>query len=309
MWAWVVTAAMAGSGPWVVGEGQGSVYVGAEAQRLTRLAITVGGERQLIDVGEGLSAVGVKAIATVGLTPHFELQAVAPYWRVQANRPDAELCTALGLGACRTTSTLGVLELRGKGLLLDELYGAPVSLALGAELRSGDFTASTRERITNVGEGGLDTGAFASVGRSGALGDGYWSGFVEVLGRYRFPLTQDYPSPNGPMPAPASELASCAEVVLGPGRRFAFGPVGNALWRPGGLDWGQIDLGDPDRLGALRVLNVRVGGVFVVRGPRDVTASLSVLRTVAAMNNPTDILSISAGIQTQLRRRPRGADE
>jgi hypothetical protein len=306
---WAVGAAMAGSGPWVVGEGQGSVYLGGEVQRLDRLAITVDGERQVIDVGEGLSSVGVKGIGTVGLTPRFELQATVPWWRVQANRPDAALCGALGLGACQTTATVGVLELRGKGLALDELYGAPVSIALGGELRSGDFTSATRERITNVGEGGLDTGLFASIGRSGALGQGYWSSFVEVLGRYRFPLTRAYPRNQGTQPAPGSELASTAELVFGPGRRFAFGPVGNALWRPWGLDWGQLDLGDRDRLGALRILNVRVGGVAVLRGPRDVTASISVLRTVAAQNNPTDVLSISAGVQTLLRRRERVVDE
>ncbi|MEZ4234764.1 MAG: hypothetical protein R3F59_01085 [Myxococcota bacterium] len=310
MWmALAAAAAWAGSGPWVVGEGQGSVYLGGEAQRLTRLAITVDGDRQVIDVGEGLSALGIKAIGSVGLTPHVELEATLPFWRVQANRPDDELCGALGLGACRTTTSVGVLALRGKGLLLDEVYGAPLSFALGAEVRSGDLTSGTRERITNVGEGGLDTGLFASVGRSGALGGGSYAGYVEVLGRYRFPLTRAYPDNRGNGIAPGSELQGTADLLLGPGRRFSVGPIVGALWRPWGLDWGELDLGDRDRLGALRVLNAQVGATAVVRGPGDLAASLTVLRTVAAVNNPTDTLSISAGVQTLLRTRERDRDE
>lgn len=303
----MISPALAGSGPWVVGEGQASIYVGAETQRLTRLAITVDGERDVIDVGQGVSALGAKAIATVGLTPHLELQGSVPWWRVQANRPDEALCTDLGLGACRTTSTLGIIELRGKGLLLDELFGAPVSLALGTEVRSGDFTAPTRERITNAGEGNLDTGAFLSVGRTSSLGqEGYWSGYLEILSRYRFPLTRDYPSSQGGLRVPGSEFAAVSEIVISPARRVAVGPVGTTLWRPYGLDWGQIDLADPDRLGALRIFNARVGGTLVIRGPSDLTASFTVLQTVAAVNNPTDVLSVSAGLQTTLKRREHG---
>ena len=52
-------------------------------------------------------------------------------------------------------------------LALDELYGPPLSLAVGGELRVGTFTAPERAQLTNLGEGTTDLGAFLSAGRSG----------------------------------------------------------------------------------------------------------------------------------------------
>ena len=300
---WTSALAIAGSGPWVVGEGNTSIYVGGEAQRLSRLAIRVGGERSVIDVGEGISSLGLKGIVTVGLTPHLELQGVLPWWRVQANRPDAALCADAGLGACRTTTTVGVIELRAKLQVLDELFGAPLSLAVGPEARFGDFTLPTRQRFTNAGEGGFDAGGFLTVGRTGALGSrGYWSAYLEVLGRYRFPNTTTYPGFVGDQAVPGPEVAASAEWTVGE-RRVVAGPVAVMLWRVSGEDWDGIDLTDPDRFAALRILNVRVGATAVVRGGRALSASLSVLQTVAAENNPSDAFSVSLGLQTLLTRR------
>lgn len=307
MWLYLTSfLAFAGSGPWVVGEGNASIYVGTELQRLERLAIRVDGERQVIDVGEGLSSFGLKGIVSVGITPHLELQGILPWWRVQANRPDAPLCQDLGLNACATTTTVGVLEFRAKVLLLDELFGAPLSIAIGPEVRAGDFTMSTRQRITNAGEGGLDAGGFLTLGRTGRLGEGgFWSGFVDVVGRYRFPNTRRFPNLSGDLAVPGAELGASGEGVFG-SRRVVVGPVVTVLWRPGGLDWGEVDLTDRDRFAALRVLNARVGGTAIVRGSKAVSASVTVLRTVASRNNPADVLSVTAGIQTLVRRRNDG---
>ena len=240
--------------------------------------------------------------ATVGLGPRLDVQLTLPWYTVQANRPDAELCGVLGLGACRTTSGLGILEARGKALLLDEFFGAPFSLAVGTELRAGQLTASTRERITNIGEGTTDTGVYATVGRTGGLGSGgSWAGYVEALGRYRFPTTRSYPSFSGDLHVPGPEVTGIAELLAGPTTRVAVGPTVSFFWRPGGLDWGEVDLTDVDRLGALRVMSLRAGGTVVVRGDGDVSASVSILRTAAAVNNPTDVLSVSAGLQVTTR--------
>lgn len=308
------TPAHAGSGPWVIGEGLGTVYVGLESQRLNRLAITVDGDRSVIDVGEGLSTIGVKAIGTLGLTPRIEIQAQVPFWHVQANRPDSQLCTdigaAVGREACETTTSFGILEFRGKGLLLDEFFGAPFSLAIGPEFRWGELTQSTRERITNVGEGGLDAGGFVSIGRTGAIGDrGYWSGYLELVGRYRFPLRDTFPASLGDRNVPGSEFGATAEWIVAPRTRIAFGPLVTTLWRPFGVDWGDTDLTDPDRLGALRVFSLRAGGTVAVRGPRNAVATLTVLRTVYAENNPTDVLSVNVGVQTLLTPRRRSDDD
>jgi len=296
-------AALAGSGPWVIGEGNTSLYVGGDIQRLDSLAIQTAEGRDVVDVGEGLSTFGVRGIVSVGITPRLELEGVLPWYRIQANRPDAEICEVLGLGACRTTTTVGVIELRGKVLLLDELFGAPLSLSVGPEIRIGHFTLGTRERLTNAGEGGLDTGGFVSVGRTGSIGEGvYWSGFLDVTGRYRFPNTRTYPGFTGSNAVPGPELSANADLVNG-NRRVVAGPVVSMLWRIGGLDWDELDLTDRDRFAALRVFTLRAGATAIVRGTKSVSASLSVLRTVYAQNNPSDVLAVSAGVQTLIRRR------
>jgi hypothetical protein len=289
--------AIAGSGPWVIGPGQGSVYLGVESQRLTRLAIVANGERDVIDVGQGLSTFAVKGIGTLGVTSRVEVEGQVPWVSVRANRPDEPLCAALGLDACETTNTVGVLGARVKGLVLDEYFGAPLSLAVGAEGRFGAFTADTRARITNAGEGTTDLGPFASVGRVGSLGgDAVISGHLTGGWRYRFPNTRAYPGPDGgDQLAPKPETWFDAELLAGPSPRFVLGPSATLLWRPG-LDFGELDLTDPDRLAALGVTNVRVGGTAIVSGGGGLALAVSVLATAAARNNPTDVLSVNVGL-------------
>jgi hypothetical protein len=289
-----VGQALAGSGPWVVGEGGLTVYVGTQAQRLSNLAIQVDGERDVVPVGEGLSSFGIKGIGTIGLGSRIDLQLSVPWYRVQTSRPDDPLCGALGLGACETTQGIGIVETRLKGMLLNEFFGAPFSLAVGAELRNGDFTAPTRERITNLGEGSFDMGPFLDIGRTGSLGQGYWSAWFEGAYRYRLPMTRSYPRIDGGVPG--SELVAATEVLFGPRTYMAFGPSGSAIWRPFGLDWGELDLTDPDRFGALKIAQARVGGTAIVRAGQ-VTGALSVQRTIYAYNNPTDTLFVSLGLQ------------
>lgn len=298
-WVWLLWAgvAQAGSGPWVVGDGQATLYLGGEAQRLTKLATTVGGERQVADVADGLSTLGLKAIGTVGLGSRFEVQAVVPWYAASISRTDDPLCAALGLGACRTTRGVGVLEARAKGLLVDEYFGSPLSLAIGGELRAGQLTADTRERITNLGEGTTDLGGFLTVGRTGSIGSTYWSASLEGLGRYRLPNTDNFPQGTGDRRVPGPELGFVAQVLAGPGTRMSIGPVAYGLFRPWGLDFGEVDLTDVDRFSALAVSNVRVGGTAVIRARADLAATVSVLGTAAARNNPTDAVSVSVGIQ------------
>jgi hypothetical protein len=75
------------------------------------------------------------------------------------------------------------------------------------------------------------------------------------------------------------------------------------LWRPVGLEWEELDLTDPDRFAALTVANLKVGGLVVVRSRGDVSGSLSILRTAAAYNNPTDVWTLSLGLQVDGRLR------
>ena len=284
--------ALAGSGPWVIGEGDDSLYVGLEGQRITRLAVSDGsGADSVMDVDEGLSTFGVKAILSYGLWDANELELGVPWYLVSANRTDGALCTALG-EACDTTRGLGVITVRDKWLVLDELRGAPLSVAVGGEVRFGQLTARTRSRLTNLGEGTLDTGGFMSLGHTGTLGgQGFWSAYAEGAGRYRFPVTHE-----GERPIPGSEWGAGAELVVSPVYAVGFGPLGSWLHRPTGTDVEAADFSDPDWIGGLRVTKIAAGGAVHLRAQRRATVSLNVIHNVYAVNNPTDQLTVTAGM-------------
>ena len=290
-------AAQAGSGPWALSEGDASFYGGAEFQRLTRLALSSGSRADdVLDVDDGLETFGLVGVVSYGLRDRFELEASVPWYQVAANNQRA-VCDALAMGACETTSSVGVLTARAKWLVVDELAGSPVSLALGGEARFGAFTASTRERITNVGEGTTDFGAFASLGRSGGIADGFWSAWVEGGWRHRLPNTDL----RGAGAVPGSETTAEAEFLLGAQRWWSLGPSASLLWRPSGLDVEDI-LARPavaksvDRWGALSVFSLRVGGKLIVRSSERVDFVAGVMRTAHAVNNPADVVSVSLGI-------------
>ncbi|MCA9493674.1 MAG: hypothetical protein KC621_27265 [Myxococcales bacterium] len=295
---WWTSVALAGSGPWTAGKDRVTVFVGAEGQRFGTLGTDSGADRALTDVGEGIQKLGIKGIATVGLGSRMELELLIPWYRVEATRPDAELCAALGLDACKTTQGVGIIETQLKALVLDEYFGAPLSLALSAELRLGQTTASTRERITNLGEGTIDVAPLLTIGRTGSLGKGYWSGWIEGGYRFRTRNTDEYPllDPAVDVPAPRDEIVASTEILFGPTTSLAFGPTAYMLSRPG-ISFGEVDATDPDRFAALSVLAVRAGGTLVVRGTGPLTFAGSVLGTAAAINNPTDSWTASVGVQ------------
>ena len=293
--------ALAGSGPWVVGEGNGTLYTGIESQRIGNLAVSVGDERVVLPVGEGISTFGVKAIGTWGLTQRIEVEAEVPWFRVHANRRDSQLCADLGLNACATTTSLGVLRLGGKLLVLDELVGSPVSMSLGVQSRFGNFTERTRARVTNVGEGTFDLGTWVSVGRTGALGSvGSYSVYGDVGYRYRFPNTGSYPNFEGDLRVPGNEFEGSLAALVSPSPFVGFGPTTSVFWRPGGLDWDEVDLTDRDRFGALRVFNLRAGAQLILRSRGGLSVSANAFGTLWTMNNPSDVFGVSLGVQVPL---------
>lgn len=304
---WCAPVAWAGSGPWVVGSGSSSVFVALESQRLNTLSTQLEDGPEEIDVGEGLSAQGARLIGTYGVQSRTEVELSVPWYRSYANRPDAELCGALGLGACRTTQGVGLISARVKGLLLDELFGSPVSLSLALDARYGAFTAAQRARVTNLGEGTFDLGPSMALGRSSGLpGGGDWSAYVEAGWRYRFANTDNFPSFSEPVPS--GEFHGEVKTLIAPGNgTFGLGPMAMGLYRPGGLDWYELvesgGLSDLDRFSALTVQNFRVGGVVFLRGASGVTLVTSALRTVYARNNPTDSFFFSVGLG--INRAPR----
>jgi len=334
---WLTTAllfgaeATAGSGPWVVGEQRASLYTGVEVQRLTELAVSTGSFAvdDVLPVASGITTFGAQGIISWGLLPRVELEGQVPWYRVFFNRPDDPLCDALGLNACRPTEGLGVLRGRMKVLVLDELYGPPLSLAVGGELRAGTFTAPERAQLTNLGEGTTDLGAFLSAGRSGGLGaEGSWSLYTDVGWRRRLSNTE-LPTYDGrtavddtgaealvaldeQLKAPGDEFYGEVQVFLGPSLTWSVGP--NVVWlvRPQGVDFEDVlayYLPDKDRLSALAIETYQAGAKALIRAGDRVTFSGGVLRTVFAANNPADLMTVSVGLTFQDIARERRADE
>ena len=299
------TPALAGSGPWALGHHDYSLYLGAEAQRLDTLALSSGsGADDVVDVGGGISTLGLKAILSYGVLPRLETEIAVPWYRVHQNRPEQEPCIALGPGTCAPTTGIGIVRARAKGMVLDEVLGAPVSLALGPELRFGQHTSATRKRITNLGEGTFDAGGFLSVGRTGTLGSGYWTAYAEGVGRYRTANTE-----QGGVRMPGPEVGGEAEALFAPSFDVAFGPSITALHRLSGVDFEEADLGDVDRFASLRFTAVQAGAKLIVRSGEEIVLSTGVLRTIWAVNNPTDVWTVNVGVSARgfLQRQGRSS--
>jgi hypothetical protein len=302
--------AFAGSGPWTLPEGDVAVYAGAEFERIGHLAASGGSfdPDAIVAVDSGLEKASGQLILGYGVHERVDVELQLPYTYAAVNREDGAVCTTVlslyDQHGCDTTHGLGIVTARAKGLLVDELTGAPLSLGLGTELRFGQTTNATRSRVTNLGEGTNDVGGFVDVGRSGGLGQGYWSGFVEVGGRYRFPNTE---SKTG-APVPGSEFHADAEWLGGLRTWWAVGPAVSFFWRPEGVDFEAIDPTDVDRFATLRVMNVRAGGKLIVRSSERTSLALAAFGTAFAMNNPSDQVIVTAGLSGQLPSRAQPAE-
>jgi len=293
-WLWAM--AFGGSGPWVPGSGSGSLYLGADVQQFKKISTTTANGREPSELGEGINQFTTTGIVSYGVAPRAEVEVVVPVHFTHANRADADLCGALGADACAQTRTVGVIQGHLKVLVADELSGSPLSASVAGVVRFGSLVAEYRDRLTNVGEGTLDGGAKLSLGKSGALGEGYWSTSLDATGLYRVPNTQQYPLQQGDRSAPGSELLVNLDSFFAPKRVVAFGPSANWLWRPSGTDFDEIELADVDRFAALRVMQLNVGAKLVFRDTRDNAFVVGAFRTVHAVNNPSDQIGVSVGM-------------
>jgi len=292
----VSATAWAGAGPWVPGSGSGSLYVGLDGQQFQKVASGTGASRRVLDVGEGVSLVTAQGIVTYGIASRAEVEVRLPYHVNHVNRDDAALCAGLGADGCAPTQTVGVVYSHLKVLVADEVSGAPASLSVGALARFGGLVHPHRHRLTNAGEGTLDGGGFVSVGRSGGLGQGYWTVHADVAAMYRVPNTRRFPNQLGDRAVPGSELFGTVEGFGSPRRVVSVGPSVTWLWRPEGVDFGDIDPVDPDRFGSLRVATVTAGVKLLFRDPHDNAFVFGVSRTVLAVNNPPDQIGLSVGV-------------
>ncbi len=291
-----ISPATAGSGPWAISEGDTSVYMGAENQTFDQLALSTGAKsKDVLDVDDGLETTGAKLVVTHGIREHIEVELDIGWFRVQANRPGGALCAALGPNTCNTTKGFAPVGLRGKWQLFDELTGAPLSLSVGGAARLGQWTAPTRARTTNLGEGTTDFGPTLAVGRSGGLGQGFWSAHLDSAWLYR-----QSNKVNASPGIPASEFLVDLEVLGGTRAWWSLGPTVTYWERPKGKDIEDLlaspDLAtDIDRFAMLNARSVRVGGKLLVRSNERTTLVISGWNTVVAVNNPL-VRGLSAGM-------------
>ncbi len=306
------TVAMAGSGPWIQTTGDASIYVGTEAQRFGTFVLEGGnfkqrqGQEPTVDVDDGISDFYVKPIVTYGLTPRSEIEVALPFGIAQPNDPAGEVCGAFGLDGCDPTAGFTPLTTRAKLNWLDQTFGAPLSSSIGLELRFGQYTAEHRDRLTNLGEGSFDVGLTTAAGRAGSLpGGGYFYTYAEGVARYRTALGK-----IDSHAAPGAEFQGHGDLALVPDGKFGFGPSLAAFSRPGGLDWAETDLSDIDRFTVLRVLSLQAGAKVSLGVPGRTTATLSVLHTYYAENNPlTTIYSFGLGFNDVFKTADRAAEE
>jgi hypothetical protein len=305
---WLSALAQAGSGPWVPGTGRTSLYLGVDGQRFGVVRASGGdGDPQDVPIAEGVGSFSGVAVLAYGLGSRAEIEVGVPLQHSWVTRPDSAFCEQLGLDGCKAATTPGIVEFRVKGLLADQVAGAPFSFALGGLVRYGGLTAGTRERLTNAGEGTLDLGGSAAIGHGAALPRGYYSAHLDVAWFYRTPNTATYPRFEGDESVPGSEGQALADVLYAPVDSVSFGPSASFSARPGGRDFLDLDFTDPDRFSALRYAQLRVGGKLVLRGGEGHSFVVSVHRTAWAWNNPKDVLSVAAGVSlADLFRRKLG---
>lgn len=295
-----LSAALASGGPWVPGEGQAQLYVGLDAERFVVLRV-FGTEDGVADVpiAGGMSTIRTVGELSYGIASRVEVSLSVPVQHAYIHRPSDPLCGVFGLGACRPTTSVGIVEGRVKGLFLDQVSGAPLSAAIGGVVRFGGLTASTRERFTNAGEGTTDLGGRLSLGRSGTLGGGYYVGQLDVQGLYRLPINTAFPRGEGDLTVPGAEVSAAADLLLAPVARVSFGPTVTFASRPSGLDIGEMlgtAVDDPDRFAGINYTEVRAGGKLILQDERYNAVSLSVLRMAWAKNTPKDTFGVSLGV-------------
>lgn len=294
-----VSPSLAGSGPWTLGPGDLTVYAGSEYSRATRYIDGKTGEEPVL-TGNGVQTQGLKAIVTVGVADGLEVEASLPYTSSSVLAENGIRCDTLGLEPCEPTRGFGALTLRAKAMVLDQFDGPPVSLAFGAELREGAWTANTRHRLTGLGEGTTDVGGFLAVGRSGGLGSGTWLASLESGGRYRM-TTSTWDGQGVPGP----EVFGGFEALAGPGR-ILLGPAAYGLHRWVGRDLSTTSYSQFDRFSAVRVTSVTAGGKVLFFGERGAAVAVGVQRAIQSVNNPSDLLLISVGV-SMYRPRPEDA--
>lgn len=291
--------AQAGSGPWTLPAGAQNLYVGMAQSRFSTLQTAT----RVQDLG-AVRGTTLHAIGTLGLREGLEAELALPWTRVVHTDTDRPLCSGAvwPRDLCAPSAGPGPFQATLKGRVLDEGALRPVTLSLSAVLRNGTPTADVRDRLTAIGDGQTDIGAFASVGRTGQLTTEGWYTASATLGYwYRTPLRD---AAGGLDKVPANQIDYAVRALAAPTRAVGVGPVLAGFHRLGGVDLADLDPRDPNGFASLQAAQVKVGAELLVSGAADVSLSISALQAIWAENNPGDTRVLSVGVGWYAEPRP-----
>ena len=262
-------------GPWVSPSKVWSVYGGASYETFQHY---VGGEgAKESKLNAPVSAMSMELCPSFGVGGGFGVDVDVPIRVVSAQGQES-------------TAGLGTVTVLPKYVVITENEGSPVTVSVHAGLRTGAAHRSTRDRLTNIGDGSTDLGGGLSMGRYSFWSKGPWWVSASVNYWWRIP-SQTIAGEK----IPSDDISYSGELVMSVHERVGLGLAWGGIHRLGGLDIGANAQVGQDRWAALAASNLGVGAKAFIFLPKNQTAVLGVMRTVMAKNNPTDNLTVSVG--------------
>lgn len=290
-----VSPAQASEGPWTTSPGLHNIYLGLIGERFQCFEAD---GRSSSACGSGLGTkvpvaqVGAKVFYRTGLNKKTDVAIGVPVGQSFTTEPTS---------SSQYDTTAGVGTIQGRirrriGSLGD------VGFATGAGLKTGALHRSTRDRITNLGEGSTDLTGSLYMGSTGLSLRRFHTSSIDLSYTYRLAQTAD--SAVGRIPA--DEINATAVSLLAVSSKLGLGLSADAAWRL----WGQqltpekLVVSGDDRWAALAAAQVKLGGRIVIYpGERAPYLQLSAMRTVWARNNPLDTTQLEIAMGIDLGRR------
>ena len=285
--------AIAGTGPWVLSQGDYSAYGEVQYQQWQRVADENGetksiGNRSLIS--------RVHFVGSYGVVPNLEAEIKLGVAGSSTSDPSAGACGEL---SCKSLFGVTPLEARLKWQIIDEWALAPLSVALIAATRMGSFSSKDRHRLTSFSEGTLDASLGLVLGRSGLWGRTATSGWLEVQYRHRVPVgipVSAGPSDEAPLAVPGPEIVIQGDWMFQPSTTIGLGIAWDILYRTSGTNLSDMDPTNRDAIASLAAQVVKLGLKFDVRNTSHNAISIGMFHVVYARNNPADMFLISIGM-------------
>jgi len=285
--------AIAGSSPWTLPRGHHNVFLGGELGGYGKIPNAQGDP---VALSTRVGAAKVFGTYGIGLANGFDVELLLPFERAWVANEDGGFCSG---GArpddwCQATAGLGDVALTARIRLLDEASYRPFTVTARVVARSGQAYASSRHRLTSLGDGTNDVGAGLSVGRTGASKGGAW---------YRLSLASDfwYRFAVGQVDGnkvPANEVSANIDAIGSPVFWLGLGASAAGFHRLGGapLSSPATPIGHPLTWVGLRASQVRVGPTVALYSLDGWTLFTNASFTAWSKSAPTDITSFTLGV-------------